>query len=312
MEIEHELGRIAPEKETFLTIGVFDGVHVGHRYLLGKLQQVARSKAATSAVVTFTPHPQSVLHPSNPLPCLTDLQDRVERLRELGIDVVVVLSFTPQLAQLRAEEFMSLLKKHLKMRGIIVGPDFALGRNREGNVDLLRSLGEKMDFVVEVISPFTLNGEVVSSTLIRQALALGRVDKVKALMGRYFSLEGKVITSDKRGRALGFPTANLEAKPSLALPGHGIYATFTHVNGKKFLSATNIGVRPTFGEGKKLIETHLMDYSGDLYRKEIKVEFVKKLRDEQKFASIADLKTQIERDIREARAILARELDGEH
>ena len=247
MEIEQELANIAPQGETLLTIGVFDGVHAGHRYLLEKLQQRASEKNLLSGVVTFNPHPQSVLHPHNQLPWLSNLEDRVRAFQELGVKIIVVLTFTRRVAQLGAREFISLVKKQLRMRGIMVGPDFALGRGREGNIDLLRALGREMEISVEVIPAYTINGEVVSSTLIRRVLAQGDMRKVKRLMGRYFQLGGKVITSDKRGRVLGFPTANLDISPQQALPSNGIYATITQVNGKRFPSATNIGIRPTFG-----------------------------------------------------------------
>jgi len=308
MEIEQELASIAPQGETLLTIGVFDGVHAGHRYLLEKLQQRAAERKLLSGVVTFNPHPQSVLHPHNQLSSLSNLEDRVRAFQELGINVAVVLTFTPKVAQLSAREFMSLLKKHLKMQGIMVGPDFVLGRGGEGNIDLLRTLGREMKFSVEVIPPYTINGEVVSSTLIRQALIQGDMKKVERLMGRHFYLRGKVITSDKRGRILGFPTANLDIKPQQALPGNGIYATITQVDGKRFPSATNIGIRPTFGEGTKMVETHLLNYEGDLYGKEIKVEFVQKLRNEQRFPSSQELKIQIEKDVRKVEALLAKDL----
>jgi len=308
MEIEQELASITPPGETVLTMGVFDGVHAGHRYLLKKLQQRAAEKNLLSGVVTFSPHPQSVLHPHNQLPWLSNLEDRVRAFRELGINIVAVLTFTPKVAQLSAQEFISLVKKHLRMRGIMVGPDFALGRGREGNINLLRALGREMKFSVEVISPYTINGEVVSSTLIRQALVQGDMRRVERLMGHYFYLRGKVITSDKRGRVLGFPTANLDIQPQQALPGNGIYATIAQVDGKQFPSATNIGIRPTFGEGEKTVETHLLNYKGDLYDKEIRVEFVQKLRDEQRFPSSEELKVQIEKDVREVEAILAKDL----
>jgi riboflavin kinase/FMN adenylyltransferase len=308
MEIERELASITPQGETLLTIGVFDGVHAGHRYLLEKLQQRAVEKNLLSGVVTFNPHPQSVLHPHNQLPWLSNLEDRVRAFQELGVNIVAVLTFTSKVAQLSARDFMALLKKHLKMRGIMVGPDFALGRGGEGNINLLRTLGHEMNFSVEVIPPYTINGEVVSSTLIRQALIQGDMRRVERLMGRYFYLRGKVITSDKRGRVLGFPTANLDIKPQQALPDNGIYATITQVDGKQFPSATNIGIRPTFGEGKKMVETHLLNYKGDLYGKEIRVEFVQKLRDEKRFASSEELKIQIDKDVRKVEALLAKDL----
>jgi riboflavin kinase/FMN adenylyltransferase len=304
MEIEQELANIGPQGETLLTIGVFDGVHAGHRYLLETLQQQAAEKNLLSGVVTFNPHPQSILHPHNQLLWLSDPEDRVKSLQKLGINLVAVLTFTPEVAQLSAQEFMSLVKKLLRMRSIMVGPDFTLGRGQEGNIQLLRTLGREMKFSVEVIPPYTINGEVVSSTLIRQALTQGDMGKVKRLMGHYFQIGGKVIASDRRGRILGFPTANLDIKPQQALPGNGIYATITQVDDKQFPSATNIGTRPTFGEGEKNVETHLLNYKGDLYGKEIRVEFMQKLRDEQHFPSSEELKAQIRKDIREVEAIL--------
>ncbi len=307
MEIEQELAKMIPQGDTVLTIGVFDGVHAGHRYLLEKLQQRAAEKKLLSGVVTFNPHPQSVLHPEAQLPWLGNLEDRVTTLQHLGVGIVAVLTFTPKLAQLGARDFMSLLKKYLRMRGIMVGPDFALGRGGEGNLDLLRTLGNEMQFSVEVVPPYTMNGEVVSSTLIRQALIQGDMKRVEKLMGCHFYLKGKVVTSDKRGRVLGFPTANLEIKPQQALPNNGIYATITQVDGKAFPSATNIGIRPTFGEGEKMVETHLLHYKDNLYGKEIKVEFVQKLRDEKRFASSQELKTQIERDVGQVQALLAKD-----
>jgi riboflavin kinase/FMN adenylyltransferase len=309
MEIEQELASVTPQGETLLAIGVFDGVHAGHRYLLKQLQKRAAEKHLLSGVLTFNPHPQSVLHPDDQLPWLSNLEDRITTLQQLGVNIVAVLTFTPELAQLTAQDFMSLLKKYLKMRGIMVGPDFALGRGGEGNISLLRTLGNQMEFSVEVIPPYTINGELVSSTLIRQALIQGDMKRVEKLMGHHFYLRGKVITSDKRGRALGFPTANLESKPQQALPNNGIYATITHVDGKQFPSATNIGTRPTFGEGRKMVENHLLNYKGNLYSKELRVEFVQKLRDEKRFASSEELKTQIEKDVRKVQALLAKDAE---
>jgi riboflavin kinase/FMN adenylyltransferase len=308
METEQELASVTPQRKTLLTIGVFDGVHAGHRHLLAQLQQQAAKAKLISGVVTFSPHPQSVLHPGCQLPWLSHLDDRVTTLRQLGLDIVAVLTFTPKLAGLSAWDFISLLKKHLKMQGLMVGPDFVLGRRGEGNIHLLRTLGEEMELTVHVIPPFTIEGEVVSSTLIRQALARGDMRRVEKLMGRRFYLRGKVITSDQRGRLLGFPTANLDIKPQQALPDNGIYATIAQVDGERFPSATNVGTRPTFGDGKRMVETYLLSYNGDLYGKQITLEFVKKVRDEQRFPSVEDLITQMGKDVREVDAILARDL----
>jgi riboflavin kinase/FMN adenylyltransferase len=308
MEIEQELASAAPQRESLLTIGVFDGVHAGHRYLLSKLKQRAAQRNLLSGVVTFDPHPQSVLHPHEGLPWLCDLDDRVRAFQELGLDVIAVLTFTREVARISARDFMNLLKTHLKMRGIVVGPDFALGRGREGNISALRTLGTELDFTVEVVPAFRIDGDVVSSTRIRRALLRGDMGEIKELMGRYFYLKGRVITSDKRGRTLGFPTANLDIAQQQALPGNGIYATITQVGSKRFPSATNIGTRPTFGEGKRMVETYLLGFGGDLYGTEIRVEFIQKVRDERRFPSAEELKIQMQRDVQEVEAILVKDL----
>ncbi len=307
MGIEQELARLVPQRETVLTIGVFDGVHAGHNYLVNRLKERARKEGLLSGVVTFDPHPQWVLH-RDQLPWLSTLEERVNRLRQREIDFVAVISFTPEVAQLGARQFVSLLKKYLKMRVLMIGPDFALGRGREGNSTLLSALGKGLGFTVETIPPFTIDGEVVSSTLIRQALAQGDMAKVTKLMGHPFDLVGEVVPGEKRGQALGFPTANLDIQPQQALPGDGVYATVAQVDGKRFASATNVGTRPTFGDGARTVEVHLLDYQGDLYGKQVKTEFVWKLRNEQYFTSSEQLKRQMKEDIENVRAILAKEL----
>ncbi|MBE0430828.1 MAG: bifunctional riboflavin kinase/FAD synthetase [Dehalococcoidia bacterium] len=304
MEIEPELASIAPSQETILAIGVFDGVHAGHRHLLQTLHQRAAEQDLLSGVITFNPHPQSVLNPDDQLPSLSSLEDRIAAIQELGISMVVVLTFTTSVAGLSAREFMSSIQKHLRMRGIIVGPDVALGRGQEGNISMLCALGHEMNFSVEVVHPYIVDGVVVSSTLIRQALAQGDMTRVERLMGRRFQLRGKVISSDRRGRILGYPTANLSLMPQQALPGNGIYATVAHLEGKRYPSATSVGIRPTFGDGERRVETHLLGYEGDLYNRELRVEFVRRLRDEERFSSSEELKAQIEKDVREVEAIL--------
>lgn len=303
MGVEQELATIVPEREVLLTIGVFDGVHMGHRYLIKELNQRAQERNLMSGIVTFNPHPQSVLRPNDQVPWLSSLENRVSKLRELGVNLITVLSFTPELAQLSPREFVVLLKKYLKMRGLIIGPDFALGRERQGNASLLYSLGQEMGFTVETVPPLTADGEVVSSTLIRQALANGNMGKVAKLMGCHFRLSGKVISAAKRGQRLGFPTANLDIKPGQALPCNGVYVTVACLEGKQLASVTNIGTRPTFGENEKSVETHILNYQGDLYSKELEVRFIAKLRDEKQFASPEELKTQIRKDIERAKVM---------
>ncbi len=304
MGIAEELAIIKPQKETLITIGVFDGVHIGHQYLLIRLRDKALKNGWLSGVITFKSHPETVLNSKRQLPWLDDLDSRINQIKSLGIDIVVALPFTSELRQLSAQEFMQLLKDCLKIRGLIVGPDFALGKNRQGNTEQLGLLGQKMGFNVEVVSPLVINGEVVSSSLIRQTLAQGEIKKATKLLGRAFGITGMVVPGDQRGSVLGFPTANLEIKPDQASPGDGVYVTVAYTNSEPLPSVTNIGVRPTFGGGKRLIETYIMDHEAQLRGQRFRVEFIDKLRDEKRFNSAEELKAQIARDIEQAKVIL--------
>jgi riboflavin kinase/FMN adenylyltransferase len=304
VQIEEELARVKPQKETLVTIGVFDGIHLGHQRLLTHLRDEARRKNWLSGVVTFKSHPKAVLSSENKLLWLSDLETRISLLRGLGIDVIVVLPFTSELSRLTARRFVQLLKEHLKMRGLIVGPDFALGKDREGDAEKLRLLGQEIGFSVEVIPPVVLDGQVVSSSAIRQALAQGDMKKAEKLFGRLFSLNGQVVSGDRRGRGLGFPTANLKLKPEQALPSDGVYATIAHVGYELMPSVTSIGVRPTFGGGKRLVETYIIDYEGELLGQRLTIDLVDKLRDEKRFDAVEELKSQMGRDVEQARQVL--------
>jgi riboflavin kinase/FMN adenylyltransferase len=305
VQIEKELVKVKPQKETLLTIGVFDGIHLGHQRLLTHLRDEAQKKNWLSGVVTFKSHPKAVLSPENKLLWLSDAETKISLLRGLGIDVIVVLPFTSELARLTAQRFVQLLKEHLKMRGLIVGPDFALGRDREGNAEKLRLLGQEMGFSVGVIPPVVLDGQVVSSSAIRQALAQGDMKKTEKLFGRLFSLNGQVVSGDRRGRGLGFPTANLELKPEQALPSDGVYVTIAHVGHELMPSVTSIGVRPTFGGDKRLVETYIIDYKGELLGQRLTIDLVDRLRDEKRFDTVEELKSQMGRDVEQARQILS-------
>jgi riboflavin kinase/FMN adenylyltransferase len=304
MSVEEELGKFSPEKDTLLTIGVFDGVHLGHKHLISKLKELAQKQGLLSGVITFSQHPEEVLSPKTKLPWLTSLEPRIALLKNEGVDIVVPLSFTRQLASLSPERFLSILQKHLRMKGLVVGPDFALGKNREGDINALRRLGRETGFSITVVPPMAIDGEVVSSTAVRQALADGDIKKAEKLLGRPFRLEGKVVGGDKRGRKLGFPTANLEAAPGQALPTGGVYACRAYVNGQIYSAMTNIGSHPTFGGSQKLIETYLIDYSGDLYGRELAIDIIERLRDEKKFDTAEQLEEQMAEDVSRGRAIL--------
>ena len=303
MQVEKELSRIRPQQDTLISVGVFDGVHLGHQRLLTHLRDEARNKNLLSCVVTFKSHPEVVLS-ENKLLWLNDLETRIELIRGLGIDIVVVLPFNVELASLTAKRFVELLKQHLRMRGLIVGPDFALGKGREGDAEKLKLLGKEMDFSFEVIPVVIIDGLVVSSSTIRQALAAGDMNKVRKLIGRYFSLRGVVVTGDRRGRSLGFPTANLDLGPDQALPADGIYATITHTDDNSLPSVTNIGIRPTFNEKKRLVETYILDFQGDLLGQKIAVDLVDRLRGEKRFNTVDELKAQIVKDVEQSRKIL--------
>ena len=304
MPVEEELAKLSPEKDMLLTIGVFDGVHLGHKYLISQLTEHARQQNLISGVVTFSQHPREVLSPRAKLPYLTNLAEKVSLLKNEGVDAVITLSFTQELAQLSAGQFVGLLKKYLRMSGVIIGPDFALGRGREGNADALRKLGQEMNFSVTAIPPIVVNGEVVRSTVIRDALADGDMKRVTNLIGRSFSLQGQVTTGAGRGLELGFPTANLEVDPKQALPADGVYATWAYIDDKAYHSMTNIGRRPTFGGDGRTVETYILNYNSNLYERELRIDIVERLRGERRFDSAEELKKQIAEDVKQGIAIL--------
>ncbi|MFC2006791.1 bifunctional riboflavin kinase/FAD synthetase [Chloroflexota bacterium] len=304
MQVEKELAKIAPDKNTLLTIGVFDGVHLGHKYLVSRLTEQARKQGLLSGVLTFNQHPQEIISPGARPLFLTSLTEKIELLNNEGVDVIIALSFTPDLAMLSARQFVTLLKKHLLMRGLFIGPDFALGQNREGNVDALRRLGQKIDFTITVIPPIKVNGEIVSSTTIRKALTDGDMKRASNLIGRSFSIAGQVVTGSGRGLKLGFPTANLENISAQVIPADGIYATRTHIDSKVYRSVTSIGWRPTFSDKEHTVETHIIGYDGNLYGQELKIDIVEGLRGEKKFSSVEELQKQITNDIEQVKTIL--------
>ena len=312
MLVEEELARFSTRKDMLLTVGVFDGVHLGHKYLISKLLQQAGQRNLLSGVVTFIQHPEELLSPRTKLPFLTDIEERINLLKNEGVDVIIPLSFTAELAQLSARQFVSLLQKHLRMRGLVIGSDFALGKGREGDTDALQKLGQEMNFSVTVVPPLVINGEVVSSTAIRKALAGGDMRKVRELTGRPFSLQGKVVTGAGRGVGLGFPTANLKVGPEHALPPDGVYASWAHIDGKAYQSMTNIGKCPTFGDCERTVEAYLIDYRGNLYGRELKIDIVARLRDEKKFDTVEELKKQMAEDVKQGEIILNSTGENKH
>ena len=305
MLVEEELARFSPKKDTLLTVGVFDGVHLGHKHLISQLVGKAEQEGLLSGVVTFRQHPQEVLHPAVKLPFLTDLMQREKLLKNEGVGIVVPLTFTAETAQLSARDFVGLLIKYLRMRGMVIGSDFALGRKREGDADALCALGREQGFSVTVVPPVVIDGEIVSSTAIRKALWDGDVHKVSRLAGHGFSLHGHVVVGAGRGVALGFPTANLDIDSEQALPADGVYAGWTDIEDKIWPAMINIGTTPTFGERRRMVEVYIVDYQGELYGHEIQVEFVERLRAEKRFNSAEELKRQMAEDVARGIAILS-------
>jgi len=304
MQIVSELSSVKPKCGTLLTIGVFDGVHLGHKHLIGRLTQQAATDNLLSGVVTFSCHPKAVLSPRTRLVRLTTLEERITLLRDIGADFVVPLTFGTELAALSAREFVILLQRHLHMQGLVIGPNFALGQGREGDVAWLQALGQELGFTVEVVEPIVLEGSLVSSTSIRKALTRGDMNMTSKLLGRHFRLSGQVMGGTERGHVLGFPTANIGVDSEQALPSDGVYATLGYLGDKVYKSVTNIGTRPTFGEGERTVEVFLIDFDGDIYSQNLTVELIERLRGETKFADAKELSAQIARDVEQARAIL--------
>ena len=289
-----------------ITIGVFDGLHLGHMPLIRTLKDV--SKEIQSIVITFSKHPLSVLDSSFAPKYLCSVEDRLSMLKETGVDAVIPLDFDEEIAALEAESFVQLLCKNLNLKILVVGPGFARGHKREGTVPALKILGEKYGFSVKNVTPLTEHSSLITSTSIREALKDGSVQRAADLLGRNFTLKGKVVKGEGLGHTLGIPTANLLSENNIVIPNDGIYATWSQFNDgisvKKIKSATSIGVRPTFGEGHRTVESYILDYEGDLYAKSMTLEFVKRIRDEIQFESVDLLTDKMHMDVRDARKIL--------
>lgn len=290
----------------WLTIGSFDGVHKGHQAILHKLIAGAHAAGAPAVVLTFYPHPSIVLRGRSGPFYLTSPEERALLLGELGVDRVITLTFDQELASQTAPQFIQALYDHLGLRHLCVGHDFALGRNRQGDLPFLQNLGKEMGFSVNVMRPIRSQGQVISSSRIRAALLEGDVRQANALLGRRYRVSGEVVAGDGRGRTIGIPTANLDVWPERLLPGRGVYACLASVDGQTRRAVVNIGVRPTFENQEALprLEAHLLDYAGDLYGKDLAISFVARLRDEQRFPSFQDLVSQIHADIHQAKKIL--------
>ncbi len=291
--------------QSWLTIGTFDGVHLGHQRIIRSLVDQAHQHQLPAAVVTFHPHPTLVLRGGQSSYYLTLPEKRAQLLGEIGVDVVVTHPFTRKTSRLTAKEFVSRLHRRLHFSQLWIGHDFALGKDRKGNAERLRELGNESGFILKKIPALSLDGKLVSSSLIRRLLREGNVSQAAEYLGRPFSLPGEVIPGDSRGKNLGFPTSNLDVPEDLVALSPGVYACYVEMEGKSWQAVTNIGYRPTFGgqEERTHIEAHLLDFNQEIYGKEMELFFVERLRPEKKFSQVSELQSQIRKDILRARQI---------
>ncbi len=287
-----------------VTVGSYDGVHIGHQHLLRQMKESADKLGYHASLVTFYPQPKAVLAPHLPVRYLTTPTEKIILLNGLGLDLTAILPFTHETSLTSATEFVEALVTHLRVRQLWVGPDFAMGRNREGDIPSLRQIGKKMGFEVHVVEPLIWDGEVVSSTRIRYFLTRGEIRQATTFLGRYPSITGQVMHGAQRGRLLGFPTANLSVLPERVIPADGVYGCFVWVDRKRYPAVTNIGIRPSFAGVERMVEAHLLDFRGDLYGLDLKMEFVERLRPEIRFENLEELVAQIRSDTERAAELL--------
>jgi riboflavin kinase/FMN adenylyltransferase len=300
MKVIHAANELKPgNRKVCLAIGFFDGVHLGHQQIIRQTIADARQHNAIALVLTFDRHPNSIVAPDCVPPLIYSLPQKLRAIESLGADHLLLVRFDKKFSEQSGETFVRSLARDLgSIQSICVGADFVFGRKRSGNVALLKKLGGEIGFLVHGLAAVSLDGRVVSSTRIREAIRAGKLDAASQMLGRPYSISSRVVEGDQLGRQLGFPTANLDAA-GLVLPPNGVYSGFTKPKGQFYRVALNIGFRPTMASAKPelRVEAHLLDFSGRLYGTELEIEIGERLRDERKFASPAELQAQITRDI---------------
>jgi riboflavin kinase/FMN adenylyltransferase len=300
LKLYRSVSEFQPEKDTVVTVGTFDGVHIGHQKILNRINELARNSGAESVLLTFFPHPRLVLFPEdNELKLLSTLDERIERLEKSGIDHLIVHPFSVDFSRITALHYVrDILVKELGVSKLVIGYDHHFGRNREGNLDQLKELAPTYGFDVEEIPAQEIDDVNVSSTKIRRVLSEGDIDRANEYLGYAYPITGTVISGERIGRSMGFPTANV--KPSEAyklVPGKGVYSVIALIDGKAYKAMANLGSRPTVSNSdERVLEVHIFNFNGDLYGKEITVTFVHRIRDEIKFESLEKLKLQLEKD----------------
>jgi riboflavin kinase/FMN adenylyltransferase len=307
MRLFHGYENAEIARPTVLTLGVFDGLHLGHQLIISTVVERARAAGAVPTVITFDPHPRAVLHPETAPPLLQTFDQKIEAFGLLGVEQAIVIRFTPEFARVRAAEFLrDVVHERLHAREVYLGRGFAFGRGREGDIELLRSVSRELGFSASEVPEVRLRGQRISSSRIRELLSQGRVNLARRMLGRPYGVEGRVVRGAERGRGLGFPTANLHPQ-NRVIPRGGVYVTATLIEGAWRRSVTNVGVRPTFERaGEPSIETFVMDWDGDLYGDVVRVRFLHRLRDERRFGSVEELKRQIDWDASRARKYFER------
>ena len=302
MKIFHGTENANILKPTVLTLGVFDGLHIGHQQIMQTVVDRAKAIHAVPTAITFDPHPRAVLHPESAPPLLQTLDQRLANFEFLGIEQTIVIPFTHEFAANPAEDFLKdIIRDRLHAKEVYLGKGFAFGRGRGGNIELLRRMSAELGFAADEVEEVQLRGRRISSSAIRELLNNGCVNLARRMLGRPYGVEGVVIRGNRRGHTIGFPTANLKPQ-NRVIPRYGVYATATLIDGHWRRSITNIGVRPTFEtEAEPSIESYIFDFDNDLYGDSLRVRFLHRIRDERKFNGIDELKSQIERDTRRAR-----------
>jgi riboflavin kinase/FMN adenylyltransferase len=307
MRLFHGTDNAEIQRPTVLTLGVFDGLHLGHQLIMRTEVESARATGAVPTVITFDPHPRAVLHPESSPPLLQTLDQKVEGFGVIGIEQTIVIRFDQAFSQIRAEDFLSdVVKDRLHAKEVYLGRGFAFGHNREGNIELLRRVSQELGFMADEVPEVRLRSQRVSSSKVRGLLLEGKVNLARRLLGRPYGVEGRVERGAERGASLGFPTANLHPH-NRVIPKNGVYVTGTLIEGQWRRSVTNIGVRPTFtADTEPSVETFVLNWAGDLYGDVVRVRFLHRLRDERKFGSIEELKAQIESDVTRAESYFER------
>jgi riboflavin kinase/FMN adenylyltransferase len=307
MRLFHGTDNAEIARPTVLTLGVFDGLHLGHQLIMQTVVERARALHAVPTVLTFDPHPRAVLHAESAPPLLQTFDQKVEAFGVLGIEQTIVVRFTRAFAQVRAEEFLrDVVHERLQAREVYLGRGFAFGYQREGNIELLRRVSATLGLHADEVPEVCLRGQRISSSRIRGLLSRGQVNLARRMLGRPYGVEGRVVRGHERGRTIGFPTANLHPQ-NRVIPAGGVYVTATLIDGAWRRSITNIGTRPTFEQDADAsIETYVLDWTGDLYGDVVRVRFLRRLRAERKFAGVDELKRQIDYDVARARAYFTR------